>query len=86
MNTRGDILTILTEQIASMGLRILPVTQSHVLMVGRLPNVDWVDEVGVNRRHADPFDRLIVAQAMVEALPILSADHHMGRYGVEGIW
>jgi PIN domain nuclease of toxin-antitoxin system len=33
--------------------------------------------------HRDPFDRMIVAQAMVEAAPLLTADKALRRYGVE---
>ena len=36
--------------------------------------------------HADPFDRVLVAQAQVEALPIVTADAAIGRYDVETIW
>jgi PIN domain nuclease of toxin-antitoxin system len=36
--------------------------------------------------HADPFDRVLVAQAQVESLPIVTADAAIGRYDVETIW
>jgi PIN domain nuclease of toxin-antitoxin system len=36
--------------------------------------------------HADPFDRVLVAQAQVESLPIVTADVAIGRYDVETIW
>jgi PIN domain nuclease of toxin-antitoxin system len=57
-----------------MGMRILPMEQSHPLRVASLPEVDWIDSGGSSRRHADPFDRLLVAQALVEGLPVLTAD------------
>ena len=53
----------------------MPVELSHALEVANLPAL-----------HADPFDRLLVAQARLEQLPILTADAAIGRYGVEVIW
>jgi PIN domain nuclease of toxin-antitoxin system len=34
----------------------------------------------------DPFDRLLVSQALLERLPILSADAQISRYPVEVVW
>lgn len=82
----GDVVTVLGEQIVQMGMRLLPVEQAHALRVASLPEVAWVDAAGVSRRHADPFDRILVAQALVEGLPILSADEHFGRYPITRIW
>jgi len=36
--------------------------------------------------HRDPFDRLIIAQAQLEKLPILTSDAQIARYPVEVIW
>jgi PIN domain nuclease of toxin-antitoxin system len=36
--------------------------------------------------HDDPFDRLLVAQAQLEGLPIITADPAIGRYDVDVIW
>jgi PIN domain nuclease of toxin-antitoxin system len=36
--------------------------------------------------HRDPFDRLLVAQAMVEQIPIVSADTAFDAYGVRRLW
>jgi len=49
----------------------LDITWEHVLGVGRLPDV-----------HRDPFDRLLVAQAVVEGLVLVSHDEVLARYGV----
>jgi PIN domain nuclease of toxin-antitoxin system len=53
----------------------LPVTHAHALHVATLP-----------RRHADPFDRLLVAQAQVEKLTIVTADEQIRRYDVEALF
>ena len=82
----GDVATVLGEQLLRMGMRILPVEQAHALRVASLPEVDWIDASGSPRRHADPFDRLIVTQALVEGLPILTSDDQFDRYPVERIW
>ena len=82
----GDVATVLGEQLLRMGMRILPVEQAHSLRVASLPDVVWVDAHGSPRRHADPFDRLLVAQALVEGLPILTSDDQFDRYPIERVW
>lgn len=56
----------------SSGTTGLPVQHEHALHVASLP-----------AHHRDPFDRLIIAQAQVEKLPILSADRHFALYTVD---
>lgn len=82
----GDAATVLREQIVALGMQLLPVEHVHALHVGALPDVTGVNAAGVSIRHADPFDRLLVAQAIVEDLPILTADEHFERYPVRRIW
>ena len=36
--------------------------------------------------HGDPFDRILVAQALVEGVPIVSSDQRLSEYGVAVIW
>ncbi len=50
----------------------LSMTVSHAYAAGALP-----------RHHDDPFDRMLVAQAMKEGLVLLTGDPRMSRYGVE---
>lgn len=50
----------------------LPIHHRHALHVAELPAY-----------HRDPFDRLLVAQAQVEGVPIISADPHFRQYDVE---
>ena len=40
----------------------------------------------LERHHGDPFDRLLVAQAQEESLPIVSRDSSFDRYGIQRIW
>ncbi len=53
----------------------LPVQASHALQVYTLP-----------MHHADPFDRLLIAQSQIEGLPLISADANIRRYEVDVVW
>ena len=59
-------------RLATSGTTALPVELRHALHVATLP-----------RHHSDPFDRLLVAQAQVEGLPLMTADPQLGAYEVE---
>ena len=71
----GRIDRFLPQQMASNGIRELPVEMRHATRVARLPF-----------HHRDPFDRLLAAQALEEGLSIVSADHIFKRYGLTRIW
>lgn len=53
----------------------LPISFEHAVKAGLLP-----------LHHRDPFDRLLVSQALVLGLPIVSADRTLDAYGVRRIW
>lgn len=57
------------------GFQALPVQVHHAVQVYKLP-----------QHHADPFDRLLIAQSQIESLPLISADADIRKYGVEVIW
>lgn len=65
----------LLEQLERAGVDLLPITARHADRVGTLP-----------MHHRDPFDRLLVAQADVDGLTLVSADRELGAYGVELVW
>jgi PIN domain nuclease of toxin-antitoxin system len=65
----------LTEQMAANGFQPLPITLGHVARVAALPF-----------HHRDPFDRLLIAQALDVDLTIVSADPVFRRYGVRRVW
>ena len=71
----GDLNTYLLRQLTENYTSVLPVHLSHALRVHALPD-----------HHSDPFDRLLVAQAIVEEIPLLSADPRIARYPVEVVW
>jgi PIN domain nuclease of toxin-antitoxin system len=62
-------------RMAIFGYGTLPIELGHALQVTSLPLL-----------HRDPFDRLLIAQAQVESLPILTSDPKFARYGIEVIW
>lgn len=61
--------------IADLGLVVLPITLDHT---DRQTGLPW--------HHRDPFDRLLVAQAQVEGVPIVSADAVLDAYGIARLW
>ncbi len=65
----------LPEQLARNAMTSLPIQFGHALRVFHLP-----------QHHRDPFDRLLVAQAQVEGLPIVSGDREVANYPVEVLW
>lgn len=62
-------------RMADQGLLPLPVSHAHALAVFGLPS-----------HHRDPFDRLLVAQANVEDLVLVTSDRIMEEYPVEILW
>lgn len=63
------------EAIADLGLAVLPIT------------VEYADvQAGLPTHHRDPFDRLLVAQALTDGIPLVSADAIFDQYGVHRIW
>jgi PIN domain nuclease of toxin-antitoxin system len=63
------------EQKVEQGLRVLSIDWPHAAATERLPF-----------HHRDPFDRLIVAQALVEGLALVTRDPVFREYGVTVIW
>ncbi len=57
------------------GIEALPLAEEAPLLAGTLPPV-----------HRDPFDRMLVCQAMVDGLVILTPDRNIARYPVRTAW
>ena len=58
--------------------QILPILPRHAAAVATLPFP--------TNRHRDPFDRLIVAQAQVDGMSLVSTDARLDAYGITRIW
>lgn len=70
-----DLSGFLTNHLRLNAFEVLPVYLAHALRVAELPDL-----------HRDPFDRLLTAQALVEGMPIVSANPEIHRYPVEVVW
>lgn len=61
--------------VTAAGLQFLPIDEHHAKLAGELPLI-----------HRDPFDRMLVAQAQIEQLVIVTGDAAIPRYGVPVVW
>jgi PIN domain nuclease of toxin-antitoxin system len=75
LNFAGPPAYHLPRFMAKQSLRPLSVTHSHAAKVYDLP-----------AHHKDPFDRLLVAQALVEDMVILTSNHSFRKYPAELLW
>src|SRR5882724_711541 len=66
---------LLTSTLSQLSIDVMPIRSEHLIQVAALPE-----------HHRDPFVRLIVAQALVERLPLVSADAALDAYGVQRVW
>ena len=66
---KADVAEVLAA-VPAAGLSLLPITGEHAARVARLPAL-----------HKDPFDRMLVAQAVTEPMILLTNDKALGRYG-----
>jgi prevent-host-death family protein len=62
-------------RLAEQGMDALPIDHGHALRVAELPD-----------HHADPFDRLLVAQAQLERMTLMTADPQLLAYEVDTLW
>ena len=69
------IEVLMTQQLTQNDIELLPITVAPLIVVSTLP-----------LHHRDPFDRLLIAQAMVEQMPIVSADPAFDAYPVQRLW
>lgn len=72
---RLDVPEDFPERIDAAGIVDLPVRRAHVWRVRELPF-----------HHGDPFDRLLVAQALEEDMALVTRDRSLGAYGVALRW
>jgi PIN domain nuclease of toxin-antitoxin system len=75
LNTVGSSVTYVRDEMAEYGMELLPIRYEHILELERLP-----------LHHSEPFDRLLIAQAVAESLPILTHDEKFPLYPVKLIW
>jgi len=56
-------------------VQLLPIELPHVYLLSDLPH-----------HHRDPFDRLLIAQALHEGMPLLTKDAKFHQYPIETVW
>ncbi len=67
--------TFLPRELKSNGFDLLHIELAHATYVETLPP-----------HHKDPFDRLLIAQLLIESIPVISADPIFDQYGVSRLW
>lgn len=71
----GNLSLFLREHVQQNAFLVLPVRLEHAVSVASLP-----------AHHRDPFDRLLVAQAGVEGMTLVSADRQLRKYDTPVLW
>ena len=66
---------LVTRNVYGNAIEILHIEAQHLDQLSSLPFY-----------HKDPFDRIIVAQSLVEKMPLISADAIFDRYGITRLW
>ena len=75
LRTIGSSVAYIRDQMDAYSMQLLPIRYEHILQLEALP-----------AHHGDPFDRLLIAQAIAESLPILTHDEKFSLYPVKLIW
>lgn len=70
-----DYERFIPQQIALNDIEVLPIAIDHLNVVAKLP-----------LHHRDPFDRMLIAQAMREGIQVVSADTKFDAYNVDRKW
>jgi PIN domain nuclease of toxin-antitoxin system len=73
--TAADLAADFSGKIDREGFQLLPISAEHGIRAGLLPGP-----------HKDPFDRMLIAQAQAENIPVISNETAFEIYGVRRIW
>ena len=75
LNLNSSLPNLINNQQRVNNLQILPIDLTHIYALNNLPS-----------HHKDPFDRILIAQAMVEQMPIVSIDEVFDNYPIKRLW
>ncbi len=75
LNMQSPLAEVIERQVQVNRLRILPVRIEHILAIEHLPLL-----------HRDPFDRLLIAQAITETPTLISRDSFIQQYSLTTLW
>ena len=70
-----SVLDIVTRQSQENGIELLPISLAHMVALTRIPT-----------HHGDPFDYLLISQALVEDLTIITQKPLIAKYPVKVMW
>jgi PIN domain nuclease of toxin-antitoxin system len=73
--TAVDLVQDFVDDVERQRMEILAISAEHAIRAGLLPGP-----------HKDPFDRMLIAQAQAENVPIVSNDRALDGYGVRRLW
>jgi PIN domain nuclease of toxin-antitoxin system len=75
LQLKRGLADVINRQRKENGLAVLPVEISYIIALEKLPSF-----------HKDPFDRMLIAQAMTENIAIITADQAFHHYPINTIW
>ncbi|MEA5597756.1 type II toxin-antitoxin system VapC family toxin [Rivularia sp. UHCC 0363] len=75
LNLNSTLPTLIQNQQRVNNLQLLPIELGHIYALNNLP-----------LHHKDPFDRLLIAQTIVEQIPIVSIDEVFDNYPIQRLW
>lgn len=73
--TAADLVAAFSGYMAMEGFELLAISADHAIRAGLLPGP-----------HQDPFDRMLIAQAQAENVPVITNEKVFESYGVRRIW
>jgi len=71
----GSSVPYMMQELTNVDVSLLRIQRNHILALEQLP-----------RLHGDPFDRMLIAQAAVEGLTLVTAEEAMHQYAVPMLW
>jgi PIN domain nuclease of toxin-antitoxin system len=75
LSFKTPLSDLVDDEISRNRISLLPIKLPHIYALNKLP-----------LHHRDPFDRLLIAQSMLEAVVIISIDEKFDAYGVDRLW
>lgn len=75
LSTAAELAANFVGYVGREGFELLPISSDHAIRAGLLPGP-----------HKDPFDRMLIAQAQAEGVPIITNEIIFDAYGVRRIW
>ncbi|MBR8835797.1 MAG: type II toxin-antitoxin system VapC family toxin [Stigonema ocellatum SAG 48.90 = DSM 106950] len=75
LRLNSSLINLIESQQRTNNLQLLPIELDHIWALANLSD-----------HHRDPFDRLLIAQSIVEQMPILSVDSALDAYQIQRLW